>query len=189
MPLVKNVGDPCAGKSHARFDVGGGRKPGQSAPPCAPAPPADPTATVAEGLPSIARQARSAAACISRPRSARSVLAGSLDVEAREQQPSRWRPRCRHRTRLSENSQVVGAITPHQPNLVPGVGQHHQQPPLGAHRLPHRGSGIQFSDNLGHVQPRRRGRRRTPERARGRSRLRLHQRPARRQKEKMPSVG
>jgi len=33
---VKNVGEPCAGKSHARFDVGGGRKPGQSASPCGP---------------------------------------------------------------------------------------------------------------------------------------------------------
>jgi hypothetical protein len=27
---VKNVGEPCAGEPHARFDVGGGRKPGQS---------------------------------------------------------------------------------------------------------------------------------------------------------------
>jgi hypothetical protein len=33
---VKNVGEPCAGKSHARFDVGGGRKPGQSASPRGP---------------------------------------------------------------------------------------------------------------------------------------------------------
>jgi hypothetical protein len=33
---VKNVGEPCAGKSHARFDVGGGRKPGQSAQPRGP---------------------------------------------------------------------------------------------------------------------------------------------------------
>jgi hypothetical protein len=30
MPPVKNVGEPCAGEPHARFDVGGGRKPGQS---------------------------------------------------------------------------------------------------------------------------------------------------------------
>jgi RNA-directed DNA polymerase len=35
-PPVKNVGEPCAGKSHARFDVGGGRKPGQSARPRGP---------------------------------------------------------------------------------------------------------------------------------------------------------
>ena len=50
--------------------------------------------------------------------------------------------------RPSEDSQVMGAITPSRPNLVAGVGRHHQQPLLGAHRLPHRGSGIQFSDNL-----------------------------------------
>jgi hypothetical protein len=36
---------PCAGKSHARLDVGGERKPGQSARPRGQAPPADPTAT------------------------------------------------------------------------------------------------------------------------------------------------
>ncbi|MBV9165449.1 MAG: hypothetical protein JO342_04785 [Solirubrobacterales bacterium] len=30
-PPVKNAGEPCAGKAHAQFDVGGGRKPGQSA--------------------------------------------------------------------------------------------------------------------------------------------------------------
>ena len=42
----------------------------------------------------------------------------------------------------------MGAITPNQPNLVAEVGRHHQQQVIGAHRLPHRGSGIQFSDNL-----------------------------------------
>jgi hypothetical protein len=36
MPPVKNVGEPCAGEPHARFDVGGGRKPGQSAKPRGP---------------------------------------------------------------------------------------------------------------------------------------------------------
>jgi hypothetical protein len=36
MPPVKNVGEPCAGEPHARFDVGGGRKPGQSARPARP---------------------------------------------------------------------------------------------------------------------------------------------------------
>jgi Group II intron, maturase-specific domain len=32
-PPVKSVREPCAGEPHARFDVGGGRKPGQSATP------------------------------------------------------------------------------------------------------------------------------------------------------------
>ena len=50
--------------------------------------------------------------------------------------------------RLSENSQVMGAITPNQPNLAAGVGWHQQKPLISAHRLPHRGSRIQFSDNL-----------------------------------------
>jgi hypothetical protein len=36
MPTVKNVGEPCAGEPHARFDVGGGRKPDQSATPRGP---------------------------------------------------------------------------------------------------------------------------------------------------------
>ena len=58
------------------------------------------------------------------------------------------------RGRSSENSQVMGAITPNQPNLVAGVGRHHQQPPPGGHRLPHRGSGGQFSDNLAAKQSR-----------------------------------
>ena len=58
------------------------------------------------------------------------------------------------RGRSSENSQVMGAITPNQPNLVAGVGRHHQQPPPGGHRLPHRGSGSQFSDNLAAKQSR-----------------------------------
>ena len=57
-------------------------------------------------------------------------------------------PRYRNATRLSENSQVMGGITPNQPNLVAEVGRHHRQHRHGAHRLPHRGSGIQFSDNL-----------------------------------------
>jgi Group II intron, maturase-specific domain len=39
---VKNVKEQCAGKSHGRFDVGDGTKPGQSARPRTPAPPADP---------------------------------------------------------------------------------------------------------------------------------------------------
>ena len=46
------------------------------------------------------------------------------------------------------NSQVMGAATSNPPNLVAGVGWHQQQPLISAHRLPHRGSGIQFSDNL-----------------------------------------
>ena len=54
----------------------------------------------------------------------------------------------RVRGRLSENSQVMGAITPNQPISVAGVGRHHQQQVIDAHRLPHRGSGIPFSDNL-----------------------------------------
>lgn len=50
--------------------------------------------------------------------------------------------------RGSRNSQVMGAVTSNPPNLVAGVGWHQQQPLISAHRLPHRGSGIQFSDNL-----------------------------------------
>ena len=42
----------------------------------------------------------------------------------------------------------VSTITPNQPNLVAGVGWHQQKPLISAHALPHRGSGIQFSDNL-----------------------------------------
>jgi hypothetical protein len=57
--------------------------------------------------------------------------------------------------RLSENSQVMGVITPNQPNFVAGVGWHQQQPLISAQRLPHRGSGIQFSDNLGQRESRR----------------------------------
>ena len=47
MPTVKNVGEPCAGKSHARFDAaaGGNQASRTSTGRAAPAPPADPTTT------------------------------------------------------------------------------------------------------------------------------------------------
>jgi hypothetical protein len=66
----------------------------------------------------------------------------------RGESPARRRADERSAMRSSENSQVMGVITPNQPNLVAGVGWHQQQPLISAHRLPHRGSGIQFPDNL-----------------------------------------
>ena len=45
MPAVKNVGEPCAGKSHARFEVAAGGNQASRASTCraAQAPLADPT--------------------------------------------------------------------------------------------------------------------------------------------------
>jgi hypothetical protein len=47
MPPVKNVGEPCAGKSHARFDAAAGGNPASRLSRAAKAPPADPNATSA----------------------------------------------------------------------------------------------------------------------------------------------
>jgi hypothetical protein len=45
MPTVKNVGEPCAGKSHARFEVAAGGNQASRLRRAAQAPLADPTAT------------------------------------------------------------------------------------------------------------------------------------------------
>jgi hypothetical protein len=45
MPPVKNVGEPCAGEPHARFDAAAGGNQASRQARTAPAPPADPTAT------------------------------------------------------------------------------------------------------------------------------------------------
>ena len=46
MPTVKNVGEPCAGEPHARFEVAaGGNQASRASRRAAQAPPADPTAT------------------------------------------------------------------------------------------------------------------------------------------------
>src|SRR5919198_2436943 len=45
MPPVKNVGEPCAGEPHARFDAAAGGNQASRQARAAPAPPADPTAT------------------------------------------------------------------------------------------------------------------------------------------------
>jgi hypothetical protein len=52
MPTVKNVGEPCAGKSHARFDAAAGGNQTSRLRRAAQAPPADPTLTriVSPGL-------------------------------------------------------------------------------------------------------------------------------------------
>jgi hypothetical protein len=42
---VKNVGEPCAGEPHARFDAAAGGTQASRQARAAPAPPADPTAT------------------------------------------------------------------------------------------------------------------------------------------------
>ena len=44
MPAVKNVGEPCAGEPHARFDVAAGGNQASRLRRAAQAPPADPTA-------------------------------------------------------------------------------------------------------------------------------------------------
>ena len=44
MPAVKNVGEPCAGEPHARFDVAAGGNQASRLRRAVPAPPADPTA-------------------------------------------------------------------------------------------------------------------------------------------------
>src|SRR5688500_18554923 len=46
MPPVKNVGEPCAGEPHARFDAAAGGNQASRQARAAPAPPADPTATL-----------------------------------------------------------------------------------------------------------------------------------------------
>src|SRR5215212_1585498 len=45
MPPAKNVGEPCAGEPHARFDAAAGGNQASRQARAAPAPPADPTAT------------------------------------------------------------------------------------------------------------------------------------------------
>jgi len=45
MPTVKNVGEPCAGEPHARFDAAAGGNQASRQDRAAPAPPADPTLT------------------------------------------------------------------------------------------------------------------------------------------------
>ena len=45
MPAVKNVGEPCAGEPHARFDAAAGGNQASRQARAVPAPPADPTAT------------------------------------------------------------------------------------------------------------------------------------------------
>ena len=51
MPAVKNVGEPCAGEPHARFEVAAGGNQASRASTCraAQAPPADPTGTSRSG--------------------------------------------------------------------------------------------------------------------------------------------
>src|SRR5687768_9605993 len=49
MPTVKNVGEPCAGEPHARFDAAAGGNQASRQARAASAPPADPTATVNDG--------------------------------------------------------------------------------------------------------------------------------------------
>ena len=50
MPTVKNVGEPCAGEPHARFDAAAGGNQASRLGRAAQAPPADPTATDPEGM-------------------------------------------------------------------------------------------------------------------------------------------
>jgi len=50
MPAVKNVGEPCAGEAHARFDAAAGGNQTSRLRRAALAPPADPTLTTARRL-------------------------------------------------------------------------------------------------------------------------------------------
>ncbi len=57
---MKNVGEPCAGEPHARFDAAAGGNQASRLDRAAPAPPADPTATGRVLGPRLRREARSA---------------------------------------------------------------------------------------------------------------------------------
>jgi hypothetical protein len=54
MPTVKNVGEPCAGEPHARFDAAAGGNQTSRLRRAAQAPPADPTLTVLNDAAAVA---------------------------------------------------------------------------------------------------------------------------------------